>query len=117
MLAWLERLEYMPTVEERVAYLEGRLQDQDVAFDDLRSSIRTLDERLTGRIDGLDERLTGRIDVLDERLTGRLDALDAKVDRVFYELESRISRLFNWSVGIQMSVLLAVIAALLTLRR
>ncbi len=57
---------------------------------------------LDQKIDRFREELSGRIDALDQRLTGRVDALDQK-----------FSRYFLWTIGIQITILLAVIGALL----
>ena len=96
------------SLEERVAYLEGKVEEQTRNFGEL-----------TGRIDGLSTRIDGlsaRIDAL----SARLDGLDQKVDRFRGELSARIDGLdqkissqFVWLVGMQVAVLLAVIGALL----
>ncbi|MDR7427527.1 MAG: hypothetical protein QN152_11795 [Armatimonadota bacterium] len=122
------------TLEERVAYLEGRVEEHSRLGGELREMIGDLDrkvdryrEELSGRIDALDqkvdryrEELSGRIDALDQRLSGRIDALDQKVDRYREELSGRIdaldqkvSRQFVWLVGLQVTVLLAVVGALI----
>jgi len=73
-------------LEERVARLEGRVE----GFEDRFASL----ER---RLDALD----GKVDRFRDELSGRIEALDQK-----------ISRHFTWTVGIQVAVLLAVVAAL-----
>ena len=72
--------------------------------------IDAVNRKLTGRMDGLDlkidrfrEELAGRIDAVDRKLTGRIDGLDQK-----------LTRHFVWLVGKQVTVLLAVIGALLS---
>jgi tetrahydromethanopterin S-methyltransferase subunit G len=80
-----------------------------------------LDERvarLEGRVEGFDDRFDGLERRID-RVEARIDALDANVNRFRAELASRIesldqkvSRQFTWLVGIQVAVLLAVVAAL-----
>ncbi len=97
------------TLEERVAYLEGKVEEHSRGYSELRGMIIHLDqkvdrlgEELRGRIEALDQRLSGRIEALDQRLSGRIEALDQK-----------ISKQFVWLVGIQIMVLLAVIGALL----
>ena len=77
----------MPTVEERVAYLEGRLEDHAGTVASLRQ------------------------DVADLRQLIHL--LDQKVDRLFYNLDSKVSRQFVWIVCIQVAVLLAIVGAIL----
>lgn len=76
----------MPSVEERVAYLEGRLEDHAGAVGNLQHDVRDL--------------------------RGQIASLDQKVDRLFHNLDSKVSRQFVWLAGIQVAVLLAVVGAL-----
>ena len=116
----------MPTVEERVAYLEGRLEDhagvvgaiqQDLR--DLRNQIENLDQRvdrlfhdLDSKVDGLFHGLDSKIDGHAHGLDSKVHDLDSKVDRLFHGLDSKVSRQFIWIAGIQMAVLLAVVGVL-----
>jgi tetrahydromethanopterin S-methyltransferase subunit G len=109
---------------ERVTFLDHKV---DRFRDEMSGRIDALDQRLSGRIDALDQKvdrfrdeLSGRIDALDQRLSGRIDALDQKVDRFRDELSGRIdaldqkvSRQFLWLMGVQVTVLLAVVGALI----
>ena len=88
----------MPTVEERIAYLEGKVEEHSRGFGELREMVIHLDQK----VDRFREELAARIDALDQRLSARIEALDQKV-----------SKQFIWLVGIQIMVLLAVIGALL----
>jgi uncharacterized coiled-coil protein SlyX len=125
------------SLEERVAYLEGKVEEQSRCFGELTVHISALDQKvdrfrieLAARIDGL----SARVDALDQKidrfraelaaridgLSARMDALDQKVDRFRAELAARVDALdqkmsmqFVWLVGIQIAVLLAVIGALL----
>jgi uncharacterized coiled-coil protein SlyX len=81
------------SLEERVAYLEGRVSDQIQAQNELRELVVQLNQR----VDHLDR----KIDRFREGLANRIDALDDKV-----------SRQFVWLVGIQVTVLIAVVSAL-----
>ncbi len=85
----------MPTLEERVAYLEGKTEEYSRGFADLRDLIINLNSR----VDALDQ----KVDRFREELSSRIDALDSK-----------FSRYFLWTIGIQITVLLAVIGALLS---
>jgi hypothetical protein len=76
----------MPSVEERLSYVEGRVEEQSQGFGDLRR-----------RIDQLD----AKIDTGIARLDGRIDALDQKMSRQFF-----------WLAGFQLTTLLAIVAAL-----
>ena len=85
----------MPTLEERVAYLEGKTEEHSRGFGELRDLII----HLNSRVDALDQ----KVDRFREELSSRIDALDSK-----------FSRYFLWTIGIQITVLLAVIGALLS---
>lgn len=84
----------MPTVEERIAYLEGKVEEHSRGYADIREGLQHLEQRLTF--------LDQKVDRFREELAARIDALDQKV-----------SKQFIWLVGIQIMVLLAVIGALL----
>jgi len=99
-------------LEERVAYLEGKLEEHSRGYVEIRDGLQHLDQRLTF--------LDQKVDRFREELSARIDTLDQKVDRVREELAGRIdvldqkvSKQFIWLVGIQIMVLLAVIGALL----
>lgn len=78
----------MESVEERMAYVEGRLEEQGIAMNDMRDAIVRL----------------------EDRMDRRFDAADRRFDR----LEDRMSRFFMWQVGIQITTLTAVVVALLS---
>jgi ribosomal protein S6 len=84
--AMVRRTASMPTVDERVAYLEGRMEDHKGDVSTLRQDIRDLRKQI--------------------------ENLDQKVDRNFYSVDSKLSRYFIWLVGAQIGVLLAVVGAL-----
>ena len=81
----------MATLEERVAYLEGRLEDHASTVIDVRTGLANLDVK----IESVESRLTTRIDGVESRLTAKID------------------RHFPWLVGIEITVLLALVGALL----
>jgi hypothetical protein len=91
----------MRSIDERVAYLEGRIEDHAGTVGDLRSSVRDLN----GTVHDLAEQMDRRFGWLD----GRVIALDQKVERVFHRLDAKIT----WVVGIQIAVLVAIIGALM----
>ncbi len=105
----------MPTIEERVAYLEGKDEKHSHAFESLKDMMIHLDGRinaLEGRINALDAKIDRRIDALDGRinaLDGRINALDGRINA----LDAKFSKYFLWLFGIQVSILLAIIAMLL----
>lgn len=74
----------MAALEQRVAYLEGQVQQFPQMFSLLREDVARLD--------------------------ARFDHVDGRFER----LEERMSRQFMWTVGIQVTTLLAVVGALLS---
>ena len=128
----------MPTLEERVAYLEGRLEDHAGTVGDLRNDVRDLREQMDRRFEDLDQKMDRRFEDVNRRfedvdqkmdrrfedVNQRFEDLDQKVGRLFLGLETKIdgvdssldakvSRQFTWLVGIQVAVLVAVVGALL----
>ena len=67
----------MPTLEERVAYLEGKTEEHSRGFGELRDLVIHLDHK---------------VNRFREELSGRMDALDQKIDRFREELSNRIDR-------------------------
>lgn len=103
------------TLEERVAYLEGKVEEQSRGYAQLREDI----QQLRSAVQRLEHRLNARIDALDQRLSGRIHALDQKVDRFREELSGRIhaldqkrSRWFARLTGILITAHLAQIGLL-----
>ena len=86
------------TLEERVAYLERKVEEHSRGLEDLKHLIINLDQKVNRRIDALDQ----KVDRFREELSSRIDALDQK-----------FSRYFLWLIGIQITILLAIIATLL----
>jgi len=89
-------------VDERMAYVEGRLEEQSLSMTDLREAVVRLEDRMERRFEAVDR----RFDAVDRRF----DAVDRRFDR----LEDRMSRFFMWQVGIQITTLTAVVVALLS---
>jgi hypothetical protein len=89
------------TIEERVAYLEGKVEEHSRGYTDIREGLQHLDQRfvvMEQRFTFLDQ----KVDRFREELAGRIEALD-----------QRVAKQFIWLMGIQVAVLLAVIGALL----
>jgi len=86
------------TLEERVAYLEGKVEEHSNAWRDLAERL----DRVERRIDVLDQRLSSRMEALDQRLSSRIEALDQK-----------FSRHFLWVIGIQVTILLSLLLTFL----
>ena len=101
----------MPTLEERVAYLEGRLGDHDSAMDSLRQDYT----RVVAGVHSLlanfrDQMLRGfeQVDRRFEQIEHRFEGVDGR----FVGQDEKIDRHFMWLVGMHVAVLLAVVGAL-----
>ena len=102
----------MPTFDERLAYLEGRVEEHSRNVDGIRDALVSLERRVDARLDGVDRRL----DAVDRRLDGverRFNVMDVKIDLTRDALDQKMSRHFLWLVGIQVTTLVAILGALL----
>ena len=96
-----------PALEERVAKLEGRVEGFEAHF-----------SAIYGRFDAVDQRFAAidrRFETVDRRFAAfdrRFETLEQRMTEGFDSLDQKISRHFVWLVGIQISVLLAVVLAL-----
>ena len=96
----------MATLDERVAYLEGRVEEHARNVDGIREALVSLEARMDRRFEAVDRRFESidhRFESIEQRLTGvdgRIDGLDAKM-----------SHQFVWLVGIQVTTLASVLGA------
>jgi len=88
------------TLDERVAFLEGRVVEHSHMLDGIREAIVHLEQRMDRRFELLEQRFAA----IDQRFVG----LDQRIDN----LDAKVSRQFMWLVGIQMTTLAAIVAAL-----
>ena len=51
----------MPTIEERVAFLEGQVSEQSHALLELRDGVRHLEQRMEARFDSFEQRIDARL--------------------------------------------------------
>ena len=96
----------MPTIEDRVAMLERQVSE----ILPLREAVMHLDHRVMH----LEHRMDAGFQAVERRFEGidrRIDALDAKTSRQFEVVHDRMSRQFMWLVGIQVTTLAAIVAA------
>lgn len=87
----------METVQQRVAFLEGRVTEYSHVIDSVQQGIADLKERFNT----VDQRFIG----IDQRL--------ATFDQRFLSIEERMSRQFYWILGVQMTTFVATIATIL----
>jgi hypothetical protein len=115
----------MPTLEERVAYLEGRLGDHFAAVDDLRVTTRELRadvNRQFGDARTETEQLRAEMTRQFKDAGGETQQLRIDMARQFGDVRVEARRLedhrhqqFRWLVGIQVTSLIAVGSAVVGL--
>ena len=84
-------------VDERVAFLEGRSLEHTHMLNGIREAIINLELRMDRRFELVEHRLT---------------ALDLKLDQATATLNHKLDQRFGWLVGIQVTTLLAIVAAM-----
>ena len=89
----------MPSVEERLATLEGRIQEQAVFMADVRGSTAEAIRELRRDIDQRFQLVDRRFEQVDQRF----DQIDRRFDRV--------ERLLMWMFGATLTGFTAVMAA------
>ena len=85
-----------PSVEERLAYLEGKVEDHTRGFGEVRDLLVHVDghvRALDQKVDRFREELAERIDGVSQGFGARIDGLDRKIDRFRGELSTRIDGL------------------------
>jgi chaperonin cofactor prefoldin len=116
----------MPTLEERVAALEARVDAHAMSGTDLRGALLGLQDemhRLFEQVDRRFEQVDRRFEMVDRRFE-MIDRRFEQVDHRFAELQGqmnqrfdaadqKVDRHFTWLVGIQVAVLVAVVGALI----
>jgi hypothetical protein len=100
----------MPTLEERVAYIEGQVSEQTHALVEVREAVRSLEHRMDARFEAIDRRFEA-IDRRFEAMDRRFDTVDRRID----VLDEKVSRQFVWLAGLQVTTLVATVGALVTI--
>ena len=116
------------TLDERVAYLEGRVEEQTRQTDGIRDATVHLEERMDRRFEGVDvrlhtfeDRMDRRFEAVDLRLQGFEDRVDRRfegidhrlqgIDRRLDVMDEKYSRYFVWMLAAQVTTLAAVVTA------
>ena len=97
----------MPTLDERVAYLEGRVGEQSRTVDGVRDAVIQLDHR----VHAFEERVDRRFETVDRRFEAvdrRFEGLERRLDG----LDEKMTRYFVWVVGMQVTTLAAVLGGI-----
>jgi uncharacterized coiled-coil protein SlyX len=87
----------METVEERVAYVSGRVAEHGRMVDNVSAAVVHLETRMERRFEAVDRRF--------EAIDRRFEAVDHRFDA----LEQKMSRQFLWLVGLLVTTLAAIV--------
>ena len=114
MAAWWHRGSQMPTVEERLAYLEGRGEHQSTSIADVRTSIgdvradiRDLRSEMSDLRGELGD-LRGEMSGLRDEMRREIGGLRGEMNRRFEAVDTK----FTWVIGIQVTMLLMIAGSL-----
>ena len=95
------------SVEERLATVEHKVEENARRTDGLHEAISELGNRMERRFEAVDRRF--------EDIDRRFEAVDRRFeafDRRFEAIERNMSGQFRWIIGIQMTTLIAMIGAI-----
>ena len=99
-------------MDERVAFLEGRVNEQSQMINGIRDALVSLEQRMDRRFEGIDRRfesLEQRVNALDRKMDAGFAATNQRMDAGFAAQDHR----FAWLVGIQLTTTAAVVGTLL----
>jgi uncharacterized coiled-coil protein SlyX len=100
----------MAALQHRTAFLEGRVTEHSQMLDGIRETISSFEERVDRRFESLEQRMDRRFESLEQRMDRRFEGVDRRLDG----LDVKVSRQFMWLVGLHVTTLMAIVAALLT---
>lgn len=111
----------MPTVEERLAYLEGRFGEHATALTDVRGDIHELRgdiHELRAEVRTDIHALRGELHELRTDTNVQFTALRSGIDTRFAAVDARLAAMdgkFTWLIGIQVTMLLIFAGAALSM--
>jgi uncharacterized coiled-coil protein SlyX len=98
-------------VEERLAHVEGRIEGQAQMLTDVGARLVALDQKFDLKFAALEAKVDRKFSELEAKVDRRITELEAKFGRKFDALEAKISSNFRWMVGIQFTILVALLAS------
>src|ERR1051325_11396412 len=125
VLAHWKELGVMPSLEERVAYLEGRFSEHMQTVGALRDDLGLLRTDMNRRFEELHDDMNRRFEQVDKRfeqidrrleqIDRRFDGIETKFEGRFNSFEDKSDRRFHWLFGIQMGGFIALFSAMISL--
>jgi hypothetical protein len=83
-------------LEQRLSYLEGRMEEHSNLLTGTRGVLLSLDRRMLR---------------LEEALDAKVGALDLKIDTKIAALDHKLDQRFAWMIGLQVTTILAFVSA------
>src|SRR5713101_7232592 len=97
----------MPILEERVAFLEGRVGEHAQMLKGIRESMFSLEQGVQQAIAHLEERMDRRFELVDRRFLGleqRVTALDQKLDHLMVRVDQRFEAIDQKFAGLDQKI-------------
>jgi hypothetical protein len=101
----------MGALAERIAALESGAEERGKMVDGVRESVVSLETRMDRRFESLEIKMDRRFEGLEARMDRRFETSEAKMDHRFETMDAKMSRQFLWLVGIQVTTLATIVAA------
>lgn len=92
----------MSSLDERVAYVEGRMEDHSALFADIRAEMR----EMRGEMTAFRTEMKAELTVFRIEFTGDVRGLRTEMDRRF-----------TWTIGLLMGVLIAMVGMMFQMAR
>jgi hypothetical protein len=118
--------ESVASIDERVAYLEGRVEEQGHMTNGIREALRSvevgvagLETKLEHRLQAFEDRVDNRFAAVDQRfatIDQRLAGIDQRfvvIDGKLDGMDGKMTRFFTWIIGLYVTGLVAVVGALI----
>lgn len=93
-------------VLERLARVEGRVEEHSRMVEDIAGRFTNLEarfDRAEANINARFERVDARLDHLDRKIDGVRDGLGGKIDVFQREIDGKLTRYFTWMVGLTLA--------------
>lgn len=102
----------MPTVEERLASLEGRVNEHTQTFAVMRDSLALFRDLFEARFTQIDQRFT-QIDQRLERVEARVSQIDEKLERRMDHFDDKMTKQFVALVAVLVTSIVGIASAVL----
>ena len=100
----------MPTADERLAFVEGRMTEQSQTFLEIRDEMREMRGEMRGEM----REMRGEMREMRGEMRAEILDIRGELRDAIRRLDDRMSRQFMWLVGIQITTLAAIVVALIS---